>query len=95
MHGIIEDEKRGKAFVFHAVRPGLVKRSVVPNRVAPKTTDSQPQITPEPKVESFTVTAESDVLRSFIRENLDRGLFSEKDNPRYRKSKEIPAANCD
>lgn len=68
---------------------GLVKRSVsvVPKRVAPKTTDSQPEITPEPKVESITVTAESDALRTFIRENLDQGLFSEKDNPRYKRAK--------
>ncbi len=68
---------------------GLVKRSVsvVPKRVAPKTTDSQPEITPEPTVESITVTAESDALRTFIRENLDQGLFSEKDNPRYRRAK--------
>ena len=68
---------------------GLVKRSgfVVPNRAAQKTTDSQPQITPEPKVESITVTAESDALRTFIRENIDHGLFSEKDNPRYKRAK--------
>jgi hypothetical protein len=68
---------------------GLVKRSasVVPNRVEKKTTDSQPEITPEPKVESITVTAESDALRTFIRENLDQGLFSAKDNPRYTRAK--------
>jgi hypothetical protein len=66
---------------------GVVKRSVVPNRAAPKTTDSQSEITPEPKVESITVTAESDGLRTFIRENLDQGLFSEKDNPRYKRAK--------
>jgi hypothetical protein len=68
---------------------GLVKRSgfVVPNRAAQRTTDSQPEITPEPKVESITVTAESDALRTFIRENLDQGLFSEKDNPRYKRAK--------
>jgi hypothetical protein len=66
-----------------------VKRSgfVVPNRAAQRTTDSQPEITPEPKVESITVTAESDALRTFIRENLDQGLFSEKDNPRYKRAK--------
>ncbi len=66
---------------------GLVKRPVVPKRVAPKTTDSQLEITPEPKAKSITVTAESDALRTFIRENLDQGLFSEKDNPRYKRAK--------
>jgi hypothetical protein len=68
---------------------GLVKRSasVVPNRVEKKTTDSQPEITPEPKAESITVTAESDALRTFIRENLDQGLFSAKNNPRYKRAK--------
>ncbi|MFN6130992.1 MAG: hypothetical protein ACK6DC_07895 [Planctomycetota bacterium] len=55
--------------------------------MAKKATDSQPEITPEPKVESITLTAESDALRTVLRENLDRGLFSEKDNPRYRRDK--------
>ena len=66
---------------------GSVKRTAAPDRAVQKKTDAVGKVTPEAKAESITVTADSESLRLFFQEHLNRGLFSETDNPRFKRKK--------
>jgi hypothetical protein len=66
---------------------GSVKRTAAPERAVQKKTDAVGKVTAEAKAESISVTADSESLRLFFQEHLNRGLFSETDNPRFKRKK--------
>lgn len=79
------------AFLVRAIEKGelqgSVKRSAVSNTAERKSEGPTTEVTTEQRVESIRVTAESQLLRSFVEQNIDRGLFSKPDKPGFRRKK--------
>lgn len=79
------------AFLARAIEKGelqgSVKRSAVSNTAERKSKGPPTEVTTEQQVESIRVTAESRLLRSFVEQNIDRGLFSIPDKPSFRRKK--------
>lgn len=79
------------AFLARAIEKGelqgSVKRLAVSNTAERKSLGATTEVTTEQQVESIRVTAESQLLRSFVEQNIDRGLFSKPDKPSFRRNK--------
>ncbi len=79
------------AFLARAIEngeiQGSVKRSAVSNTAERESDGATTVVKTEPRVESLTVASGSKELRSFVEQNIDRGLFEKLSKPSLRRKK--------
>jgi hypothetical protein len=79
------------AFLARAIEngeiQGSVKRSAVSHTAERESDGATTEVKTEPRVESLTVASGSKELRSFVEQNIDRGLFEKLSKPSLRRKK--------